>query len=102
MTRFPLTAALSLDECGQLVDEADQSYSEYVAEVGSSAFMLYGNSADAMTVAYAEVRPPSETDPVYREARQRIREAERRVAHARNVRDASAAPGAFSSDDIPF
>jgi hypothetical protein len=61
-------------------DFAIQQEGEILAELGSSAFALYGNAADAMTVAYAEL------------SAQRDREAERawdaRVAEARAFLDA--------------
>ena len=43
-------------------DLALDQYGEMLAEAGSSAFMLYGNSSDAMSVAYATVSPPRPED----------------------------------------
>ena|SRR5215467_14654401 len=63
------------------------NYGERLAEVGSSAYMLYGNAADAMRVAYSEVRKPTRAmfglPP----------EPERKVAPPSPV---------DTSDDIPF
>jgi hypothetical protein len=44
-------------EARRQYDDALDNYGERLAEAGSSAFMLYGNSADAMTVARSEVGP---------------------------------------------
>lgn len=43
-------------------DNARQQEDELLAELGSSAYMLYGNAADAMTVAQAELRASAEPE----------------------------------------
>ena len=45
----------------RLLDGA-RHYGELLAEAGSSAFMLYGNASDAMSVAYQTVRKPRPED----------------------------------------
>jgi hypothetical protein len=43
-------------------ENALDTYGERLAEAGSSAFMLYGDSGDAMSVAYQTVRKPRPED----------------------------------------
>ena len=90
MTTDTCTGDLYTCNCAHCAyDAALQSYDETLAEIGSGAFMLYGNAADAITVAHAEVQPPRPEDFGLSAAD---------VAPARQA----PRPIAIDPDDLPF
>lgn len=83
----------TLEECAEYCDVIEESYSEMLAEAGSSAFMLYGNADDANSVAHQEVRSPQQ-DSDYVAAKARL-QADRDVRSLIRVIQ-------YDPTDIPF